>query len=61
MNLNSSRNRQEVKRLLNEFLKHLRGLLIQSSSDITMEEFMRIESKRGKYNQSMKGSYETQF
>jgi hypothetical protein len=58
--MNPSRNRQKVKRLLKEFLKQLRGFL-KNSDDFCMEDFMRIESKRSKYNRSVKGTYERYF
>ena len=43
--MQKQKKRQEVKRLLKEFINQLRTLFIPKISDLTLEEFNRIESK----------------
>lgn len=43
--MKKNKNRQEVKRLLREFLKQLRSMLMPKLNELTLDEFTRIESK----------------
>ena len=49
------KNRQEAKRLLKEFLKQLRSFLVPDPYELTLEKFMRIESKKSSLNQNLEG------
>ena len=41
--------RRNVRKMIREFIKKLKGLMRNNPYDLTLEQFLKLESKKSKY------------